>query len=67
VNSDDSVIGVERFLKIAREVIDPKQIRCPYCGMREFPFQHYRYCTMGEEMDRLGYVVGWMERTKYED
>jgi len=62
MNSEKKVMSAEQFLEYTRK--PDVDVQCPYCGMKELPFQHYRFCTMGMDIEKLGYVVGWIDRIK---
>jgi len=38
-------------------------LRCPLCGYADiYPWKHYRYCDVGLEMERMGYVISFVPR-----
>ena len=50
----------DAFLKSKDEVLV-----CPRCGMKSpYTFQHYEYCRIGLQIQRDGYVIGWIKRLK---
>lgn len=59
-SSDDDKEEAMRYINSGADVFV-----CPYCGMTaSHAFLHYRYCIMGINIDKLGYVVGWEDRRK---
>ena len=50
----------DAFLKSKDEMLV-----CPRCGMKSpYAFQHYEHCRIGLQIQRDGYVIGWIEKPK---